>query len=223
MITFVIPTHNYGRFLKKCITSIYKNNPKFVKEIIIVNDGSTDGTDLVIRKLKKKIKFKYYKKNFLSLPKTMNFAISKSRGNIICKIDADDFIENNFAIKMGNKFTELNSDFLYSNVIIRDKLSNNTFIKNQEVRSFFKLLKYPHGSGTLFKKSLWKKVDGFEEKNFYQDDYDFWLKINKLKKIKIRYCNLALYNYHKHSSNMSDNLLKKNFTKIKILIQNLLK
>ena len=116
MITFVIPAHNYGRFLKKCIISIYNNNPKFVKEIIIVNDGSTDGTDLVIRKLKKKIKFKYYKKNFLSLPKTMNFAIKKSRGNVICKVDADDFVEKDFAMKMGNKFTELNSDFLYSNV-----------------------------------------------------------------------------------------------------------
>ena len=52
MITFVIPTHNYAKFLRKSISSI-KNNPKFIKEIIIVNDGSTDNTDDVVDDLKK--------------------------------------------------------------------------------------------------------------------------------------------------------------------------
>ena len=34
MITFLIPSHNYAKFLSKCILSINNNNPKFIKEII---------------------------------------------------------------------------------------------------------------------------------------------------------------------------------------------
>tara|TARA_B100001093_G_C26822297_1_gene1012406 strand:- start:1703 stop:2374 length:672 start_codon:yes stop_codon:yes gene_type:complete len=220
MITFLIPSHNYAKFLSKCISSINKNNPKFIKEIIIVNDGSTDNTDGVVNLLKKKVKLKYYKRNFRSLSRTMNFAIKMSRGNILCKIDPDDFIEKNFAKEVGQKFKELNSDFLYSNMIVNDVLSNKSFIKKQKVLSHLKLIRYPHGSGILFKKSLWKKVGGFNEKNFYQDDYDFWLKTNKLKNVKIDYCDIALYNYNKHGENMSKNFFKKNMTKVKIFLTN---
>ena len=220
MITFLIPSHNYAKFLSKCISSINKNNPKFIKEIIIVNDGSTDNTDGVVNLLKKKVKLKYYKRNFRSLSRTMNFAIKMSRGNILCKIDPDDFIEKNFAKEVGQKFKELNSDFLYSNMIVNDVLSNKSFIKKQKVLSHLKLIRYPHGSGILFKKSLWKKVGGFNEKNFYQDDYDFWLKTNKLKNVKIDYCDIALYNYNKHGENMSKNFFKKNMKKVKIFLTN---
>ena len=82
-------------------------------------------------------------------------------------------------------------------------------------------LKYPYGSGTIFKKVLWEKVGGFNEKIKYQDDYDFWLRLNKLKKIKIGYINQSLYNYRKHKNNMSKNFYEKNITKTKILFKNL--
>ena len=36
MISFIVPSHNYGTYLKKCIQSILKNNPKLIKEIIII-------------------------------------------------------------------------------------------------------------------------------------------------------------------------------------------
>ena len=152
----------------------------------------------------------------------MNYAIKKSEGNILCKIDPDDYIDKNFAKKMGYEFKRLNSDFLYSNIIINDKLSNKIFIKNQKILSFFKFIKYPHGSGILFKKSLWKKVGGFNEKNFYQDDYDFWLKINKLENIKINHYDIALYNYNIHGENMSKNFFIKNMTKLKIFLNNMI-
>ena len=80
MISFLIPSHNYGNFLKKCVKSIIKNNPKYIKEIIIVNDASSDNTDQIIKELKKEnINLSYYKKNFNNLAKTLNFAIKKKQ------------------------------------------------------------------------------------------------------------------------------------------------
>ena len=57
--------------------------------------------------------------------------------------------------------------------------------------------------------------------SFYQDDYDFWLKIIKLKRIKIDHYDKALYIYNMHERNMSKNIIGKNFTKFKIFFLNM--
>ncbi len=221
MISFIIPSHNYGIYLESCIKSILSNNPNYVKELIIINDSSTDNTDQVIAKLNiKEKKIKYFKKNFKNLSKTMNFAIRKTSGNIICKVDPDDRIKKNFAEILCKKFLELKTDFLYSDFIVLNLSSKKKVIKSQKINPLLNKFQYPHGSGCLYKKKVWKKIKGFNEKNFYQDDYDFWLKINK-NNFKINYLNKAFYIYHLHGSNMSKNFLKKNFTKIKIFFSNL--
>jgi|TARA_B110000211_G_C13916006_1_gene480520 glycosyltransferase involved in cell wall biosynthesis len=223
MISFVVPAHNYGYSITKCISSILKNEKKFIKEIIIINDSSNDDTDLIIKKLKKKIKkIKYYKKKFKNLSKSMNFGISKTSGNFICKIDADDTISPLFAKKTYEYLLKSKSDFIYPNLIINDNIMNLKYIKKQKPNFFIKNLFYPCGSGCLYKKDVWKKVGGYNQKIFYQDDYDFWLKVKKLKGIKINHLDKALYIYNKHSNNMSKNILKKNLTKIKIFIQHIL-
>jgi len=224
MISFLIPSHNYGKYLIRCVDSILKNNPKFIKEIVIVNDSSEDNTDEVATKIRKqRKKVKYFKRNFKNLSKTMNFAIKKTEGNVICKIDPDDQIKKNFAEILGKKFFELKADFLYSDFIVRDKSTKKEKIKNQKVYPFLKKLMYPHGSGCLYNKKIWKEVKGYNEKIFYQDDYDFWLKILNKKKFKINYLSEALYIYNIHGSNMSKNKINKNVTKLKILLTNLFK
>ena len=176
MISFIVPTHNYGKYLKRCIFSILKNNPKYIREIIIINDASADNTDNIATSLKQK-KIKYFKKNFKNLSKTMNFAIKMTSGNLLCKIDPDDEIKKNFAELHYKKFVKLKSDFLYSNFIIKKSNSRKKEIKIQKINPIFKKFQYPHGSGCLFKKKIWLNVKGYNEKIYYQDDYDFWLKI----------------------------------------------
>ena len=212
MISFIVPCHNYGKHLKKCIKSILGNQKKLIKEIIIINDSSTDNTKEVAKKLlRQSKKIKYFEINFKNLSKAMNYGISKLQSNsIISKIDADDLIKKNYAKNLLNFFKLNNLDFLYSDLIVKNKSKIKKYVKIQKINSNLKLFSYPHGSGSLLKKSLWKKVGGFNEKSFYQDDYDFWLKINKLKNIKIGYLNRAFYIYNKHEKNMSKNIIKKN-------------
>ena len=149
MISFIVPTHNYGKYLKRCIFSILKNNPKYIREIIIINDASADNTDNIATSLKQK-KIKYFKKNFKNLSKTMNFAIKMTSGNLLCKIDPDDEIKKNFAELHYKKFVKLKSDFLYSNFIIKKSNSRKKEIKIQKINPIFKKFQYPHGSGCLF-------------------------------------------------------------------------
>lgn len=98
MISFIIPCHNYGMYLEKCIKSILRNNKFLIKEILIINDSSTDNTKKIVKKiLKLSKKIKYFEKNYKNLSKTVNFGISKCSANsVITKIDADDYIKKIF-------------------------------------------------------------------------------------------------------------------------------
>jgi glycosyltransferase involved in cell wall biosynthesis len=222
MISVIIPAHNYGKYILECLNSILNNNNSLINEIIIINDSSIDETDLILKDYpKKNNKIKYYNKSFRSLSKSLNFAITKASANLITKVDADDWVEKNFLEIYYNTLKKNNYDFIYGNLRIVSELNKKILYRNQYVSLFNKKLKYPYGSGTIFKKILWEKVGGFNEKIKYQDDYDFWLRLNKLKKIKIGYINQSLYNYRKHKNNMSKNFYEKNITKTKIFFKNL--
>ena len=222
MISIIVPTHNYANVLGCCLKSILKNNRKLIKEIIIVDDASKDNTVQVIKKFKKVKKIRFYKCKFHNLAKTMNFAIKKTKGKVICKIDPDDEIKKNFLQLMVNFIKKKDFDFAFPDFEVIETIKKKKYIKSQKSHKFLNLIFYPHGSGCIFKKKVWKKVGGYNEKNYFQDDYDFWLKINKIKEIKIGHLKKPIYIYKKHKNNMSKNILIKNLTKFKIFLKNII-
>ncbi len=222
MISFVVPTHNYGKYLIKCIDSIFNNDVNLIDDVIIVNDSSSDNTKLIIEKLVKKYdKIKYFEVSFRSLSKTMNFGIDKTSSKFISKIDADDWLSNDFTNILYNELIKKDLDYIYGDLIVHDEKKCTSYIKSQKIHKLFKKIYYPVGSGTIFKKKIWEQIGGYNELIYYQDDYDFWLKLNKLFNIRIGYIKSANYNYRKHHLNMSKNIIQKNITKYKILLKNI--
>ena len=156
MISFIVPTHNYGFMLKRCINSILSNKKKYVREILIINDASKDNTDQIVKKIKKNKKIKYFKKNYRNLSKTTNFGISQAEGNLICKVDADDTINKKFAENNYLFMKKTKADFVFSNVLVNDLVKKKKYFKNQNSKKIFRFFSYPHGSGCLFKKKFGK-------------------------------------------------------------------
>lgn len=218
MISIIIVNHNYKKYLKQCLNSVLKNNSSNIKEIIIVDDSSSDNSQKYIQKKFGKIsKVKIFNVKFKSLSKTLNFAINKAKGKWIFKIDADDYINDNLKLEF-SKYME-NNDFIFGDLIIFNKFERKRF--TQDVKTnFFKFFKHPLGSGNLYKKKLWKKINGYNEKYFFKDDAYFWSKIVKIKNIKIKYINKPCYYYRKHNNSMSKSIFKKYMTLIKIIIFN---
>jgi len=223
MISVILLTHNYANYLSECLDSILNNDNSLIGEIIVINDHSIDNTDeIVFSYLKKNKKIKYYKTKFLSLSKSYNFAVTKSNFEFITKVDADDSLDKNF---ISNYFSELKKkkyDFIFGDIRVVDNNGNLIFVKKQKIDFIKSFINYPLGSGTIYKKKIWTQLGGFDEKIKYQDDYDFWIKLKKLKNIKIGYLPEQGYNYRKHHQNMSRSIFKKNLTKIYVFLRGIL-
>ena len=116
-ISILITNYNKQKFLKKCLDSIYKQSYNNY-EIILFDDCSKDNSLDIIKKYKKVKLIKNKKRSNKSGPinqiNGILRAFKKSKGNIICLMDADDyFVENKLKI-IDQKFKTKDISCLYN-------------------------------------------------------------------------------------------------------------
>lgn len=112
-ISIIVPIYNAEKYLNKCIDTLLCQTKSEI-EFILINDGSTDKTDEIIRKYKDK-RIKYYKNKNQGIGKTRNFGISKSTGKYIMFIDSDDYLEENTCQLLYDKAIKENADLVICN------------------------------------------------------------------------------------------------------------
>ena len=100
-ISIIVPIYNAEKFLDKCLTSML-NQTKKELEFILVNDGSTDSSEKIIKNYKDK-RIKYFKNKNQGIGKTRNFGIEKATGKYLMFLDSDDYLDINTCEKLYNK------------------------------------------------------------------------------------------------------------------------
>ena len=92
-ISIIVPIYNASKYLKKCLDSLV-NQTKKELEFILINDGSTDDSESIIKSYEDD-RIKYFKRSNHGIGKTRNFGINKSTGKYIMFLDSDDYLEEN--------------------------------------------------------------------------------------------------------------------------------
>jgi len=178
-ISFCIPVYNGEKTIGRCIESIldlaYPN-----KEIIIVNDGSTDETSSILKKYPIKI---------IDLEQNMGrgyarqTALEHASGKYVALLDADGFITNkNWAEKMLSDFTEDRIAGVFS--LSRAINSGSSIARYWDYLTTTALTpgQVTHGAGTgntLIKKNVLDEVGGFDKRLRNAEDSDISEKISK--------------------------------------------
>lgn len=106
LISVIIPIYNVEKYIDQCIDSVLKQTyPKL--ELILVNDGSTDGT---LKKLKdwesKDKRIKLINQENSGVSKARNKGIDHSLGDFIMFVDSDDWLNESALKYCVNKLTE---------------------------------------------------------------------------------------------------------------------
>nr|WP_300658193.1 glycosyltransferase family A protein [uncultured Acetatifactor sp.] len=92
MISVIVPVYNIKNYVEKCVNSIINQTYQNF-EIILVDDGSSDGSEVICDKLAMcDERIRTYHKANGGLSDARNFGIDKSRGKYISFVDGDDLL-----------------------------------------------------------------------------------------------------------------------------------
>ena len=113
-ISFVIPTYNAGRYIKSCVDSILNQSVADI-EVIVINDGSSDNTEEVLKGLTDEdSRVVAITTENKGVSHARNTGIDISRGEYVSFVDADDYLAPDFASYMLELAIKLKSDFCLS-------------------------------------------------------------------------------------------------------------
>ena len=90
-ISVIVPAYNAEKYIEKCLNSLV-NQTKEELEFIIINDGSTDHTEELVKTFKDK-RIRYFKNINQGIGKTRNYGIDQAKGEYILFLDSDDYVE----------------------------------------------------------------------------------------------------------------------------------
>ena len=194
-VSVIVPIYNTSKYLEKCINSIINQTIGFENiELILVNDGSTDDSEKIIKKyLKAHKNIKYIYQENSGLSSARNSGLKIASGEYISFVDSDDWInENMYELMLHNNdkydIIVCNICFTYPTVIIKrnmkriDDLQKNFILTNS------------CACNILMKKSFLDKNNfEFPEGIIYEDLASIPPLASKTK--KIIYLNEYLYYY----------------------------
>lgn len=182
-VSIVIPNWNGEEKLKKNLPKIM--GVKNVEEIIVVDDASTDNSVELVRSLFPKVKLITKTKNE-GFSSTVNLGVEKSSGELIFLLNTDVTVKGDCLDVIIPHFKDLNVFSVGCNTggsWSWGKFSKGFFWHYQakeKVTSAHQTLWVSGGSG-VFRKSIWKDLDGLDEEfdPFYEEDVDLGYRATK--------------------------------------------
>ena len=118
-VSLIVPVYNTEKYLNKCIDSLINQTLKDI-EIIIINDGSTDNSENIIKNYKDS-RSRYISKSNEGIGKTRNLGIGLANGEYLAFVDSDDYLASDFCEKMYNKANNDDCDVVICNFYKDDK------------------------------------------------------------------------------------------------------
>jgi len=192
-ITLIIPAHNESISIKKTIISVLENNyPN--KEIIIIDDHSTDDTFEQANKFAKKGLIRVFsrKEGSGSKAAALNFGSVYATGDILMIMDGDTLIERN-VLKQIAKYMDdpkvaavagnvriLSGDGGISNILTKCQSYEYviSFELGRRVRNLMNVLVIIPGAFGAFRKEMAQKT-GLYDKDTITEDFDLTVKVFK--------------------------------------------
>lgn len=152
-VSIIEPCYNQGQYLRQALDSViaqtYSN-----WEAIVINDGSTDNTDVVAKKyLEKDSRIRYLKQGNMGVSIARNNAIKSSEGYYILPLDADDIIDPTYIEKAVSVFQkEPSIKIVYSKAIYFGGKTGEYYVEQYEYDNFI-------WKNCIFNTAMYKKSD----------------------------------------------------------------
>lgn len=208
-ISFIIPVYNISNYLTKCLESLLRQTG-ISREIILINDGSTDNSIDVCRSFERKHKcISVIDKKNEGVSIARNIGIKKAQGEYICFVDGDDFYIENCVSVLLNEAKNNNLDIVrgkykrFDGQLLDESYPKNTVCDNEVLSGgeYLKRIMKNRESEVvpwlgLFRRSFLLENDIiFPAGITYTEDQLFFLKALLSSECKIIDVDIAFYGY----------------------------
>jgi len=203
-VSICIPTYNRKEYLKETINSILAQTYKDY-EIVVVDDGSTDGTEEMLKELD--IPVTYYWQQNSGDAAARNKLIELARGKYISFIDSDDLLMPDAIEKMVKIMEAENGEVIVYGSYYRIDDNGKIYGRCKRrlysgiiTRHLFETI-LVHACGSMFPTRILKESPAFDISLNICSDYDLWLRLS----MKHRFIALPepTFKRRRHSTNLS--------------------
>lgn len=202
-VSIVLPTYNGEKYIRESIESILKQSFKDY-ELIIVNDHSTDCTGDILEEYKEKdgrIKVVTNEIN-QKLPASLNIGFELASGEYFTWT-SDDNLYKETAIEQMVAYLDENKDIPMVRADMHIIDENSNIVKASESFTNQKMFINNYvGACFLYRKTVAKKVGGYDTELFCVEDYDYWIRVMKEAGL-IGNIETTLYCYRCHGESLS--------------------
>lgn len=185
-VTVLITAYNEQEKIQRCLDSIYAQSFRDF-EILLINDGSSDETDLIVKRYleQKDVEHKitYISRENKGRIESLNEGIYKANGEYIAIQDADDYslperLEKQVKFLKSNP----NVDVVGTSYIRLDSIRNEKYVRiypREDTHIKKEMCKYiPLCQGSMMiKTSTIRSVNGYNTKCKDAEDLDLWLRL----------------------------------------------
>lgn len=195
VISVIVAAHNQERYISRCLRSLLAQSIAREKfEIVVINDGSTDHTPSVLKEFADEIVLITNESN-IGLPASLNKAIRRARAPYVVRVDADDYVNNEF-LHLLHGFLRENK---YMDAVACDYLLVD---EQEEVLARNNCLTDPIACGIMFRTEQLIDIGLYDETFLLHEETD--LRMRFLKKHTIHRLELPLYRYRRHANNSTN-------------------
>ena len=221
-VSVIIPVYNSMSFLTQTLESVFNQSYQDF-EVIIVNDGSTDGINEWISKISDP-RVKYISQQNQGPSVARNTGIANAEGMYLAFLDADDLWH---PMKLEKQVDILDKNpevgLVYSWVASLDERGNikGKIRKNYaEENVWQKIIEHniiECGSNPMIRRICFEKLGNFDPKIAYAQDWHMWLKIASCYQFKLIKEPLVYYRSHNNNRSMKWHLMEQSY---QLIIEN---
>lgn len=204
MVSIVLPTYNGQKYIRESIQSIIQQTYEDW-ELIIIDDCSTDDTNKIAReyeRLDKRIRVIKNDKN-LRLPASLNKGFNAARGEFLTWTSDDNLYKNNAIERLVKSLLENRQyGMVFSRMEYIDANGKSkgfsSDITNEKELYYHNIV----GASFMYTRRVYEEIGDYNIDKFLMEDYDYWLRI--LKVAKIKYLPEILYQYRQHEGSLTE-------------------
>lgn len=207
-VSVVIASYNMGKYLPTAVQSVLNQTYPNL-EINVVDDGSTDNTQEVMRQFSENPRVRYYRQMNGGQAKAKNKGVTEAKGNFIAFLDADDLwtpekLEKQLPLfdaskRIGVVYTSFQCVDEKGTPLPTPKRPHYT----GRISSRLLIENFVTGMSSIVKKECFDAVGLFDESLPMGIDYDLWLRIST--KYEFEFLDEATYLYRQWPGQMSHN------------------